>query len=82
MEIHPLTHLALMSLVHYLRPILVRLDPKQNKGIVILAVNSGVLDLVVNFICSARNSGEIRRKCFILSRCRVLILKLCSALIL
>ena len=34
-----------------------RLDPYKKKGIIILAVNSGVLDLVVNFLCSCKSAG-------------------------
>lgn len=34
-----------------------RLSPAKQKPIVVLAVNSGVLDLVLNFLCSARRSN-------------------------
>lgn len=37
-----------------LRPKLARLSPKKRTPILVLGVNAGVLDLVLNFLCSAR----------------------------
>ena len=37
--------------------VLERLSPKKSKPIVVLAVNAGVLDLVLNFLCSARRAN-------------------------
>ena len=45
------------DIITKLKVVLEKLSPRKSKPIVVLAVNAGVLDLVLNFLCSARRAN-------------------------